>query len=437
MNDKMVFRAAAKYLSWMTQEANSVDKDSEEGVHDSIDNIRSESRDLDKWVGKFFTGTSARRQRCRWDKQDHIGLINCGVYKDIVETAIPAVGEDIVATITRIVAKMKLFGDKSAIKPLSAKEAINEIRAVNKSWKGVTFRDGVLKVPIHNVCLSDDNEEVELGSFAIALRLDNPISNGMYIYNLDGPESNGGYIHPHVSGNTLCTGDGQDLLRDAICQGRLEDYFTIVEAILRTYNDDSPHEALRAWCEEDHGGEFYCDQCEEWRCDEESCYCEGCNTDYCEHCFEGSGCNECNSLLCGECITSCNDCNETVCKECAVMCCGCNNDSCQSCLTQCSVCDESHCGSCNESCMNCADSVCDNCSKNCGCCNGIHCGSCLDEKCNKCGNEICSECQKSCGECSSIVCSDCHSNACEDCGVPMCESCKEGHSCILAEVNNE
>jgi hypothetical protein len=60
-------------------------------------------------------------------------------------------------------------------------------------------------------------------------------------------ESRENVTHPHVMDETLCEGHGRHAIRQAIAQGRLLDFFTLVANGLRTYNEESPFVALELW----------------------------------------------------------------------------------------------------------------------------------------------------------------------------------------------
>jgi len=139
--------------------------------------------------------------------------------------------------------------------------------------------------------------------------------------------------HPHVMDEILCEGDGRHVVRQALKQGRLLDFFTLVAGILRTYNPESPFVELALW----HGGS--CSDC-------------------------GAGVDEDHSYACQKC-------GDTVCSECERVCCGCDDGCCSSCIGQCSGCEDNYCRRCLEQCHDCS---------------GSFCSGCLDknERCPKC-----------------------------------------------------
>lgn len=54
-------------------------------------------------------------------------------------------------------------------------------------------------------------------------------------------------IHPHVSHNKLCEGDGRPRINVTLREGMFGATFQIILTILRTYNANSPHQSLEVW----------------------------------------------------------------------------------------------------------------------------------------------------------------------------------------------
>jgi hypothetical protein len=131
--------------------------------------------------------------------------------------------------------------------------------------------------------------------------------------------------HPHVSGTTLCEGDGKVPIRRALEQGRLYDFFTLITHILNTYNPGSAYSRLEQW----EGTPCYdCGHV----CDDEDRYI----------------CNQCGNDFCLECSSYCQICDETTCLGCGGPCHYCESFLCHDCLARCSACGESHCSDCLE-----------------------------------------------------------------------------------------
>src|SRR6185369_16757988 len=110
-------------------------------------------------------------------------------------------------------------------------------------------------------------------------------------------ESRDNVTHPHVMDEVLCEGDGRHAVRQALSQGRLLDFFTLIAGILRTYNSESPFVELPLW----HGST--CSDCGA-RVDEDDCY----------------SCQKCHDNICSECETVCGDCEESCCSTCIGSC---------------------------------------------------------------------------------------------------------------------
>lgn len=421
MNEKLIWRAATKYRTWMLNESEQTAEIFEMTVIKHLRAITKASEQMAMWAKRFFKGSIRRIQIDLWEPNiKHTGVLTPDIYKNIATHMIPDLGNDTVINIQNTIAVLKKITDENPITPLSLREAVEEVRIVSKTWENVKFREDQLSVLISDVTLEDENSSVNLGSFWIHLDLTSPLSEPK-IESLDKVESTDGYYHPHVSDNYLCTGDGGLLMKDALCQGRLEDYFRIVEAILRTYNENSPYDGLFEWYNPEREGQFYCEWCNEWRDNESSCYCEGCNVNFCEYCDVGVGCcTYCSEWRCGKCSATCLSCNEVVCKNCIDSCAGCSNSFCPSCLGMCIFCKHKYCDDCTESCAYCGDVMCEYCMTICSYCKDNCCTNCIDSECSECNKDICKNCQKTC----------------EHCGTLMCNSCEEEHNCLLAEVTD-
>ena len=433
MKDKLIHRAAAAYHKWMreqeVQESGTVGWSIERDLKTALDR----TGEMLRWVRAYNKVIEPNRLSKR--------LVIQGACKSIVDEMLPELCSDTNICISRVSSYLDMISsekpeDKTVNTP-SILDIFQEIKAINDAWPGTTFRDGKLTVLIKDVSLCDDLEEVSLGDFEIVLDLTNPSdSSSLDIESVDGTQSSEGYYHPHVSDTGLCAGRGQEIMCNALCQGRLEDYFRIVESILRTYNGASPYVPLSDWYNPNHEGEFFCERCEEYRPEDESSFCSGCENSYCYNCEEGGGtCTDCSEWRCDDCTVSCQDCYEPVCEACRTSCSNCGNTSCSSCLEECAECCNKSCSSCRETCSGCSKEVCDECNRECDCCGSPCCDECLGEKCTRCSSTICGECEKTCDNCEKILCTDCKSNQCEDCGVPMCKSCGEEHNCILSEVD--
>ena len=186
-------------------------------------------------------------------------------------------------------------------------------------------------------------EGVDLGSFEIQFqwaRLANGDSSAYRVIAKDPhpPEGRDNVTHPHVMDDVLCEGDGRHAIRQALAQGRLLDFFTLVAGVLRTYNQESPFVELALW--------------------------------------NGSSCSDCGATMHEE--YSCHKCGDTICGECESVCGGCEESCCSSCIGSCPVCEEAYCRRCLTRCEGCHRHVCSDCLNQ-------------DERCLKCHEDDCSE----------------------------------------------
>lgn len=136
-------------------------------------------------------------------------------------------------------------------------------------------------------------------------------------------ESREEVTHPHVSSERLCEGDSRTAIRQAIAQGRLLDFFTLVANGLRSYNPDSPFVALELWygsscndcdCLVDEDDRYVCQKCESTICSECQSCCQGCDDTCCSQC--GASCEACDEVYCRDCLKPCGDCQRQICPEC-------------------------------------------------------------------------------------------------------------------------
>jgi hypothetical protein len=187
---------------------------------------------------------------------------------------------------------------------------------------------------------SIDLNDVYLGEFKIELRIDKLTESHRIapycVIALDPhpAATSSDVTHPHVSNDILCEGDGHTAICTALEQGRLCDFFNMVESILNTYNPDSPYVPLNEW----EGRPCYdCGYiCE----NENSYYCSSCDNDYCESC--SSYCRMCDETVCLGCAGKCDCCEELICKHCAQQCSECDSYCCDQCL------ENGICKSCQE-----------------------------------------------------------------------------------------
>lgn len=181
-------------------------------------------------------------------------------------------------------------------------------------------------------------EDIYLGPFEI--RLDWGRIHGDYPYRViaKDPQPAAGrddVPHPHVADERLCEGESHVAIRQALEQGRLLDFFTLVANGLRSYNPDSPFVALDVWL----GGT--CVDCGRAVDEDDRFVCE-----------------RCDQYVCGGCESSCCCCGYTYCSQCSFACAGCDDNYCRDCLKSCPECHNQFCASClqqDERCNNCHD----------------------------------------------------------------------------------
>jgi proteasome lid subunit RPN8/RPN11 len=151
---------------------------------------------------------------------------------------------------------------------------------------------------------------VHLGPFRIELESDRGGVGGYTVAAVDPNPAAGdeGVTHPHVQEGHLCAGDGSGPIRRALEDGRLCDFFQIVDRVLHTYNPGSAYVELADW-------------------DGESCAA-------CDDCVRPDG------------RTTCRASGMVVCLDCAVTCADCGHDFAPDPTDRCERCDESFCNEC-------------------------------------------------------------------------------------------
>lgn len=240
------------------------------------------------------------------------------ILRERVESALEEVGNPN----SYIVNEVDLFRDLLTLK----EEFTSATFSKREMWLSIVTKDIVL-------------EDFRLGAFRVELHLDSLSSNRPYYEviatDANRPSSNDGVTHPHVQDDRLCEGDGQPAINLALQQGRLLDFFQLVEQVLGTYNPSSAYVSIRDW-------------------DGATCGHCGQSTDP-EDCRE---CSSCDAFICDECVYRCSDCEDPFCGNCDEPCSGCLESICKFCIRSCSECDERHCFDClseNERCTSCEE----------------------------------------------------------------------------------
>ena len=201
----------------------------------------------------------------------------------------------------------------------------------------VEFSYGSVSVTTEPIVL----EETYLGPFEIKLSWTDTCDPLNYEVSACDPHpaaTSDEVTHPHVESNHLCEGDGGPLIRRALQQGRLGDFFLIVRQILETYNSGSAYVQIDQWAGRD------CPDCGSSMNEDELICCSDCETDVCGECARD--CQNCGSSYCGECLATCSQCSDQSCNSCLKTCSGCDDAMCEGCLKSCSRCNSTHCEDC-------------------------------------------------------------------------------------------
>jgi len=287
-----------------------------------------------------------------------------------------------------------------------------EIEVMLKKWPSLEYNEDerFLYIETKNISLSYHDTSKELGRFktGISLYYDTESYDGERLgfkaVSIDGgnpAHGNESVTHPHVKNDYICMGNGLETSIEAFYQGRIEDCFDIILAVLNTYSEGRAHIELDNWegstCDvcgnSVDGDEYLCQKCDRTICLDctESCHC--CDDIVCQSCSENSAhCSMCGEYTCNSCLVE-SGCDHDICADCERIC-GCGKSSCTKC--------------CNE-CLECSEIVCEKCRFECGCKQIIHKDCAI--KCN-CDKEVCSDCSSYCEKCQGISCLDCKDKCC-------------------------
>lgn len=198
----------------------------------------------------------------------------------------------------------------SAIQVSGPRDIAADLAALEDEFEEVELNLQEKKLSV--VTSAIELEGTYLGPFRIVLNWEEIGQGPCYDVIATDPQpadANDDVTHPHVTGESLCEGEGSIPIRKAIAQGRLLDFFTLVKQILETYNPDSAYVALSRW----NGGED-CYECGYSMSHDESWGCERCSTTLCDDCRKI--CEDCESSLCSGCYSPCSDCDGAFCRGC-------------------------------------------------------------------------------------------------------------------------
>ena len=230
-----------------------------------------------------------------------------------------------------------LSSDASRQQNPPVRELYAELLAIEEEF-------GERQLDLREQCISVSTEPIELegvylGPFEIHLNYANlKMDNGSpYRVIARDPHpafTNDCVTHPHVQSDVVCEGDGQQVIRRSLEQGRLFDFFTMVASLLRTYNSDSPYVALSDW------DNVECTECADVIAANQQTRCDNCEITLCMGCAKD--CSDCDCPFCHECLSYCDSCHGHCCSSCLQQCIQCHADCCQRCLLEnerCSDCD--------------------------------------------------------------------------------------------------
>jgi hypothetical protein len=231
--------------------------------------------------------------------------------------------------------QQSLFSAHEITYAATASEIYRDLKSLATQFYSVSFdaQGRFLSVVTEPITL----EERYLGPFEIRLELRPPLRTSDYrviAHDPQPPACQSDVTHPHVRDEVLCEGDGHAAIRQALAEGRLVDFFEIVERILKTYNPESPFVELGLWDGED------CSDCGETTRPEDRYECQRCESPTCIDC--AATCSGCDSTFCAYCICKCFVCLQAYCGDCLRSCDACRRDVCTNCLTTEERCSECH-----------------------------------------------------------------------------------------------
>lgn len=215
----------------------------------------------------------------------------------------------------------------------SLRQIYEDLVAIDQEFESLRIdsEEGLLAVTTDRIVL----EEIELGPFEIRLYWNRIGQKRWYDTVALKPNPASGdedVTHPHVRGEALCEGDGRAAIERALCEGRLYDFFSIVNRILHTYSAGSPYVALNQWCG------VSCADCGSMSDAEEATRCSNCSDNLCLDCR--TYCERCECDFCQSCIGSCRVCDAALCRDCQISCAGCDKRCCSGCVSDLEICEE-------------------------------------------------------------------------------------------------
>lgn len=163
-----------------------------------------------------------------------------------------------------------------------------------------------LRLTTKDIILTYDEQTVNFGGIHVEYWLDqvhsrdhsmfypgNPITQFQAV----GRELVSGNPHPHISGNGLCFGDGQESCAKFMKSMDLVAVFSIIGSILNTYNPGSPY---CKW--ENYAPKMItCVDCSSKVKEESTVMCNNCSRPYCSDC-KLVKCTHCDRRFCHRCM---------------------------------------------------------------------------------------------------------------------------------------
>lgn len=222
-------------------------------------------------------------------------------------------------------------------KRITVRDLFEDLMALYEEFQDVAFdwSSKTLTVTTEPIEL----EGVSLGRFEIRLDCGRSTDGSSSTYRVvaldpNPAATNESVTHPHVQDEAVCEGEGSQPIRHALEEGRLFDFFTIVENLLKTYNRGSPYVSLADW----YGVE--CADCGLTIDADDQRTCYRCDTTICTECYVV--CTGCNEIYCNECVSNCEDCDESFCGSCLTECSRCGIKRCRGCLDDKERCTDCH-----------------------------------------------------------------------------------------------
>lgn len=204
----------------------------------------------------------------------------------------------------------------------SLRTLYDELVATETEYGGLAVKGSELAVTTDSIVL----EGIRLGSFEIRLDLDRIGTDSPFSVIAQEPNpaaTDPDVTHPHVNAGSLCLGEGRAAVNAALAEGRLFDFFVLVDRVMHTYAAGSAYIEMDRWrgvpchdcdCPLSEDDAYSCQSCDETLCGDCQFCCGGCSTGFCSGCIDR--CVQCDERYCASCLTRCNRCRRDVCESC-------------------------------------------------------------------------------------------------------------------------